>query len=67
MATGQTLGGKNAGEKSPALQRIISYRNINKVVPVISNSFRIEQVFRGEKKITERIAKCRSITMKTLR
>lgn len=57
MVNEQIPGANSERERLTALQRIISYRNINKVVPVISNSFRIEQVFRGEKKITDHIAK----------
>jgi hypothetical protein len=42
--------------KIDALHKIISLRNISKVIPIISNSFRIEQVFRDEQKITNLIA-----------
>lgn len=56
MENEQSLNSNNAFGKSVILQRIISFKNINKVVPVISNSFRIEQVFRGEEKITNQIA-----------
>lgn len=38
------------------LDKIISIKNISNVVPILSNSFRIEQIFRNEKKITEAIA-----------
>lgn len=37
------------------LRRIVTIKNINNVVPVISNSFRIEQIFRDEKSVTEAI------------
>lgn len=43
--------------KSDILRKIISIRNISKVIPVISNSFRLDQIFRDEKKITDQIAK----------
>ena len=35
------------------LRKIISIRNINNVVPIISNSFRIEQIFCNEKAVTD--------------
>lgn len=46
----------NEPQKTDALRKIISLRNISKVIPIISNSFRIDQVFRDEKKITDLIA-----------
>jgi len=39
--------------RTDTLRKIISIKNINNVVPIISNSFRIEQVFRDEKKLTD--------------
>ena len=38
------------------LHKIISIRNMSRVIPIISNSFRLEQIFRDEKKITDQIA-----------
>lgn len=43
--------------KSETLPKIISLKNINKVVPIISNSFRIEQIFRNEKSMNDLVAK----------
>jgi hypothetical protein len=40
-------------QRSDNLQNIISFNNIKHVVPVISNSFRLEQIFRNEKSITD--------------
>jgi len=45
--------------KTDILRKIISIRNISNVVPIISNSFRIEQIFRNEKSITDLIAEIR--------
>jgi len=42
---------------SETLQNIISFNNIKHVVPVISNSFRLEQIFRDEKSVTNVTAK----------
>lgn len=42
---------------SDTLQNIISFSNIKHVVPVISNSFRLAQIFRNEKSVTEVTAK----------
>jgi hypothetical protein len=42
---------------SETLQNIISFNNIKHVVPVISNSFRLEQIFRNEESITNITAK----------
>jgi hypothetical protein len=39
--------------RTGTLHKIISIRNINNVVPIISNSFRIEQIFRNEKSIAD--------------
>ena len=43
--------------KSETLHKIISFRNINNVVPIVSNSFRIQQIFRDEKSLTDFIPK----------
>ncbi|HET9591096.1 MAG TPA: SIR2 family protein [Anaerolineales bacterium] len=40
-----------------SLQKIISLKNINNVVPIISNAFRIEQIFRDEKSLADLIPK----------
>lgn len=39
------------------LHKIISLRNINNVVPIISNSFRIDQIFRDSKRLNDLIPK----------
>jgi len=57
MENEQILNTNNPLGKSVVLQRIVSLKNIGRIVPVISNSFRIEEVFRNEKKITDQIAK----------
>jgi hypothetical protein len=44
-------------QKTDILNKIIKINSINNVVPIISNSFRIEQVFQNEKKITDLISK----------
>jgi hypothetical protein len=44
-------------QKTDILNKIIKINSINNVVPIISNSFRIEQVFQNEKKITDFISK----------
>ena len=52
--------GTSVNEEAPKtdiLHKIISIRNMSKVIPILSNSFRLEQVFRGEKKIADQIAK----------
>lgn len=40
-----------------ALRSIITFDNIQKVVPVISNSFRLDQIFGPEKRVTDITAK----------
>jgi len=56
MDNNQALDSNHGINSTGTLSKIISLRNISKVVPVISNSFRIDQVFRDEKKITELIS-----------
>jgi hypothetical protein len=53
----------NEGFRSNTLHKIISLRNINNVVPVISNSFHIEQVFRTEKHLLNGIPQEEDLTL----
>ena len=49
--------GRSATSDSDTLRKIISIKNINNVVPVISNAFRIEQIFRNETGIDDLISR----------
>jgi hypothetical protein len=50
--------GSPGGEsrRTDILSRIISLRNISNVVPIISNTLRVEQIFRNEQKIADLVA-----------
>lgn len=43
--------------QSDALKNILRYLSQGEVIPIISNSFRIEQIFRADKEVTDKISK----------